>query len=700
MKLTRWISQPATPRRIAFSQAEQAITCLAILLESHRYMISASEIRGGRPLSQCQFEQMTALAKELGFTLIESTINDLSLERSNNLSKIVNLKDQGSVVLSIEGKNVWINNPFTGITNVTDSEKMRQLCQCKGLSLDLKKMPTNLKRNKPSLLWGLLLSDKSLYSVGAVIVFLSLIHGLIVLLDPIIKNIYFTNVVQMGIVDWARTLAILYFLVAVIGGALLLAGSALSLLLTNRLALKWSFNTYTALLRLPTSYLAMRSRGDLMNRVCASEQLGSFIGTDEIMLLGSLLNLCFLFVVLISTSVPLALMLLCIQILSLTFLIKTNGGWKTRSDHLQQQSALETGSFVSLIGNVRLLHQQKMTDNAFRVHQLVVNRRTRAQQEMSLYTIFVHFGSTSIDTLQSVVLLTMAALLIMDGQITLGEYVGFQAILASVIAPIKQIANFISKLQTLRATHERILDVIEESSLQEKHGIGDRLSADELLSIDVQVCSTEDSPLQSMQRIPIRSLSVSRGQQRTCLLVKNIDQQIYLESAIAGELLHPKSVQINMAHTDGRRELLIALSKPHLYPGTIKDNISLGFPGSERFPIKVWNELATLVGWSPERLARDVQELAEDELELKHLSILRALWRGASGLLLSDLKKQVDEVKRSDWIHLIQKLSALQISIIFVTSEQPRTDVAWSQITDVSALVEAMMAADQDWSKV
>ena len=191
MRLTSWFSQPTIVRKIAFSQAEQAITCLAILLANYGYMVTASEIRRGRKLSQCQYHKLDLLANELGFTLIETTVGIIEALSNNKRSMIVNLDNQGSVILSMKGRDIWLNNPYTGIRKINDVEKKLLLFQTKGLIVDESKLTPRLKRIKPSFLWSLLLSDRSLYAVGAVIVLLSLMHGLVVLMDPIIKNIYF-----------------------------------------------------------------------------------------------------------------------------------------------------------------------------------------------------------------------------------------------------------------------------------------------------------------------------------------------------------------------------------------------------------------------------------------------------------------------------------------------------------------------------
>lgn len=691
MGLKSWAKQPTTPRRIAFSEKEQAITCLSMLLEEYDYSISASEIRKGRPLEQCQYKSLTHLAQELGFCLTEEVAGSSLAPSKKHHHRIIDHETEGTVLLTIEENHIWIVNPYKGIRTINDHDQRSLLRQSKGLRVDEEKLNPTLKRKRPSLLWNLLLTDRSLYSVGAVIVLISLIHGLVTLLDPIIKNIYFTNVVQMGIYDWARSLAILYFAVAVLGGVLLLAGSALSLVLSSRLALRWSFNTYTAMLRLPLLYLRIRSKGDLMNRVRASERLGSFIGSDEIMLIASALNLILLLIVLFSTSIPLALVLVFVQACSFLFLLKTNGGWKSRADALQQQSALETGSFVNLIGNMNALHQQKITENAFRIHQLVVNRRARAQQGMSLYTIFVHFGSSSIDIFQSVLLLTMATLLIMEGQINLGEYIAFQAVLASVIVPAKRIAKFISSFQALRATYDRIQDMIEESKLQQAYGISDKTQPDELLTVTIynKTINSENQDVDSA----MNRLSIKTKPKGTCLIVKSLEQKHYLEAALAGEHLLPESININIAHRDGSRRLLVARSTPYLYPGTVSENITLGIPAGQDSVVNNLNELATIAGWRPEQLANDVQELANKDLELRILSIMRALWSGGDGIIVSNFDHPLSHPDNEIFFTLLEKIKSMGIPIIFLTSQNKIKEAEWGEMMDITSMVEAMIDA-------
>ena len=59
-------------------------------------------------------------------------------------------------------------------------------CQCLTLS-----NPDGLIKSDRIRMIGLVLADKRFVSVAAVLLILSLLHGLIALIDPVIKNVYF-----------------------------------------------------------------------------------------------------------------------------------------------------------------------------------------------------------------------------------------------------------------------------------------------------------------------------------------------------------------------------------------------------------------------------------------------------------------------------------------------------------------------------
>lgn len=673
-----------TVSQIAFSPAEQAITCLSIILETVGFNVSSSEIRQGRQLSKCQYSSLSALAQELGFNLIHSEMDSILADKKKQKPFIIDLKDIGTVIIEYNFGNYWANNPSKGWAKITAEQIRMQASSSQVLRLG-KRNDMWTRRTKPSFLWSTLLTDKTLFNLAIIIIILSFLKGLTVLLDPVIKNIYFTNVVQMGILDWARTLSILYFVVAVLGGILLISATALSLLLTTRLSLKWSFNAFTALMRVPLEYIEIRASGDLMNRIRSSEQLGSFVGTNEIQLIGSILNLILLGFVLFSTSIPLAFIFIGFQVLAFGFVIKTNPGLKTRIDHLQQNSALETTSFVNLFKGIDILRDQRSQLDAFRIHQLVVNRRIRTQQKTSTYSLMVKYGSTVIDTFQSIVMLTIATIFIMNGRITLGEYVAFSAIISLALSPVKSISQFISSLQSLRTTHERILDVIEESSLQYKYGI-QATTNNELLIIQIKSELVEETINNDNFKIPENQIILKQGGPSRLLLTDDYQSSIDIEALIAGDNLLQDQIKMSVICIDGRRELLVARSKPYIYSSNLKQNLTLGQLDSPLARLGEAESIAEHLGVSIKSLQQGSIQANASANDLHRIGVFRALWRAPRALIITDLPEE-DASRRYEFHKRLIKISEpLGIDLIRLSPWIGSNDSLWPTVLDLRPL--------------
>lgn len=677
-----------TISRIAFSSSEQALTCLSVILESIGYEISAAEIRQGRPLNICQFFNLRELSNELGFQLKQVELTTAPLKvLAKNIPIIVNLKKEGAVTLEVDRRGkILMNHPVTGWHRLS-ANTLKESLECNyGLVIQKSEKEYPL-RKKSSFLTGILLSDRSFYRLALIIISMSFIHGMVKLLDPIFKNIYFSNVVQLHITDWAKPLAIFYFLVAAIAGILLIGSMALSLLLASRLSLRWSFNVLTALLRVPLPYLDIRANGDLMNRVRSVESLASFVGNDEILLIGSAANLIILLIVLFSTSIPLGILLLVFQAGGLIFVAMTNQERKVRFDHLQQDSALETSSFVTLFKSIKTIRDQHRQMDAFRIHQLKVNRRVKAQQKASSYSLLVNFGSNFIDTLQSTVLLTISALLIISGKINLGEWVAFSAILGSVISPIKRFSRFISKLQAMRTTNERVQDIIDEATLQTEKGIKATENG-ELLTMLIKSKNSDD--FNSGQR-PIASMKLMAGNITKTMLVDDSNTISQLEALFAGDYLLPANVDIRVLHEKGCRELLVARSNPYIYKTDLINNITMGCAISPLYNLCKPEDLAERIGIKVSEIdnVSSLEGLSAEELY--RLGIVRALWRAPKALLITDSLSDA-ESNRSFLHRELYKIAKDQnIELILLTNKSSERNELWGQEIDITGFVEHLL---------
>ena len=123
----------------------------------------------------------------------------------------------------------------------------------------------------------------------------------------------------------------------------------------------------------------------------------------------------------------------------------------------------------------------------------------------------------------------------------------------------------------------------------------------------------------------------------------------------------------------------------------------MGYPSGQRAPFEEINELVSLVGWVPEQLSNDVQELAEDQLKMKSLGIIRALWRGGAGILIVDEEKESNKEETDNIYRLISKLSNKKITVIVLTTDSKKYSAVCSQSIKIGTIIEEMMAAEKIW---
>ena len=641
-----------TRSRIAFSRKEQPLTCLSIALNYLDYEVSPAELKAGDPVDLITFQSLLTVAQSVGFDGQYITWKSWIEKAKLNDIVIANLGEKGTVLIQKRRKDrLLVNDPLNQTVLISANE-----LNVDDNNFDCLKIenPSHLKRNNFDRMMGIVLVDKRFKDVSLVLLGVAFLHSLVSLIDPVIKNVYFSNVVQLGMTDWARTLSIGYILITVLSGILLLIGGLLGYLFTSRLALFWSYSSFSSLLRMPESYMQMRTRGDLLNRIRSSESLASFFGTEEVQLLGALINSCIVFVILASTSLTMMLAYSAFLLSGLIYVFTTNRGWKHRSDLLQQDQAIEVGSFVRLLNSVKNLQYEQRVAEAFRVHQLLIGTRIHSQQQMSLYAIYVRFGSTIIDTIKSAVLLVMAALLIIDGKISLGEYIGFSALLGQLIQPTRLLTSFVSKFQSMHAVLDRVTDVIDEARIQKQRGIN---QANNLLEIKSKNSEKDQDEILVDERSTNFELVFS-GQQAI----------IDWESYFCGDEWLPGGLEINLLFDKGKRQVLFARLSPYLFKGSVKDNIEIGQKYYDPDITPLLKNAFAILGLDALSLKQDIESIYDIENGMWILGIVRVLYQRPKAIMIPVINKSQQKLVYA--LLQCELVSRCNITIIAIRSSQ------------------------------
>ena len=210
------------------------------------------------------------------------------------------------------------------------------------------------------------------------------------------------------------------------------------------------------------------------------------------------------------------------------------------------------------------------------------------------------------------ILLTIAALLIVDGDISLGQYIAFSAIMTNVIAPFKSTASFISKLQSIRTINERVQDINEEARMVSVNQI-ERLDNENAMIISNILIPEDDTLRITYKDTPINVKFQTKEEVRS------------FESLIAGDEYIPSNLRIGLPYENKKRQLIIAKSNPYLYRNHYDRTYAFGTRRSSE-EYEYFYTISRMVGFSDLELDNKLSLSSLTPQELYFLGIARALW--------------------------------------------------------------------------
>jgi NHLM bacteriocin system ABC transporter peptidase/ATP-binding protein len=363
------------------------------------------------------------------------------------------------VVEGFSRKRVHINDPATGRGSVSAEEFDHAFT---GVVLSLQPTESFQPRGRrPSWLPSL---ARRMVGAGVPLVFLAVV-GLCLavpgLVAPVFSKVFVDEVLVGGKQDWLLPLLGGMALAALLRCALAALQRSYLLKLLMKLGVNMSSNFMWHALRLPVGFYFARSPGDLAGRVALNDAVSSTLSgrLSGVMLDGMLVTFYGAFMLYI--DVPLTLIGFATAAVHVALL---RGSERVRTD-LGRQVGQHAGKLAGVTaGGLQMIETIKATasENEFFGHwaghqaKLVVAQQKAARQEqvLSMLGEFVSHANF-------LLVLSLGALRVMDGQMSIGTLVAFQSLMGSFLRPVEDLSHVGSALQQLRGDVERLDDVLE-----------------------------------------------------------------------------------------------------------------------------------------------------------------------------------------------------------------------------------------------
>ncbi len=420
---------------------------------------------------------------------------------------------------------------------------------------------------------------------GVFFVFLTglalVIPGLVI---PVFSKIFVDNVLLKGMKSWLSVLLIAMAVTAIVRGLLVWLQEYFLLKLETKLAISGSSGFFWHVLRLPIEFFTQRHAGEIGNRVAINDSVASLIGGKLISSVLDLLLIVFYGALLIYYDLVLTAAGVIIAATNLVFLRVTSNYIRDQNMRLLQ----DRGKIVGIsMGGLQLIETLKASGKESEFFTRWAGYQAKllnSEQQMGETSNYLSAVPAFLTALNTAVILIIGGFRVLDGFITLGTLVAFQALMGSFLNPVQRLVNLSAQLQQAKGELNRLDDVLnyrldeytskamQETQHEEDSKLEGSLEIKDLCfgynKMDAPLIESFNLNIRPGARVALVGMSGS-GKSTVAKLIAG------LYEPWSGEILFDGEKRAEIPRTVMTDSLAVVDQDITLFDGTIKENLTL-----------------------------------------------------------------------------------------------------------------------------
>lgn len=422
---------------------------------------------------------------------------------------------------------------------------------------------------------------RNLLFIGLILIVISRVSGLVLpwaskyLVDEVIAN---------------KNITLLYYLLGGVVGAIIIQ-AVTSFLLTKLLSVEAQHlisvlrvKVQKQILRLPVRFFDNSKSGALVSRIMTDvEGVRNLVGTGLVQLVGGLLSAVICLVLLINISPMMTLyVLLPVAIfgfISLQAFNKIRPIFRERG----KLNAEVTGRLTETLNGVRVIKGFNAEAQEIKTFEAGVEKLFLNVKQSLTSTSLVTSSATFLLGLASTGIMGIGGYMIINGDMTFGDFLSFTLYLGFMIAPIVQMSNIGSQLTEAFAGLDRTEEIMNMTP--EDDGVTRTIK---IGTIKGDIAFNNVSFAYEEGKSVLKNISFSAPNGTVTALVGTSGSGKTTIAGLAASFLNPESGTITVDGVDlakvsldsYRSQLGVVLQDDFLFEGTIRENILFPRPGA------------------------------------------------------------------------------------------------------------------------
>ena len=281
--------------------------------------------------------------------------------------------------------------------------------------------------------------------------------GLVV---PTFSRIFVDDVLVNGLAGWLPALVTGMIVTAAVLGLLTWLQQKYLLRLETRIALATSAQFFWHLLHLPVRFYTQRYAGEIGSRVALNDRIAHLLSGDLATTVIGVALVVFYAALMIQYDLLLAALGIAGAVVDLTVLRWVSKRRIGLSRQLLRDQGRLIGTAMGGLQSIETLKAMGAESDFFVRWSGQQARVMDAQQRLRVQTELLTVLPPLVLSVTTALVLTIGGFRVMDGRMTVGAIVAFQALLLAFIAPVGRLFDVGSALQEVRGHLDRVEDVL------------------------------------------------------------------------------------------------------------------------------------------------------------------------------------------------------------------------------------------------